>query len=80
MLFSMGRRFLLLSTLPLTALFLGVIGLAFYAKENLLFGASTRIVSGILALDGLALYVAFFAVGLVRSLSVSRLSDARSFC
>lgn len=64
----MGRRFLLLYTLPVTALFLGVIGLSFYAKENALFGSYTRIVSGVLALDGLALYVAFFAIGLVQPL------------
>jgi len=57
----MGRRSLLLSTMIPTILFLFTLGFSFQAKRwNLL----TNSVAGLVALDSLVLYVAFFAVGL----------------
>jgi len=59
-----GRRSLLFGSMPFASLFLGVLGFAFYTQANPLFGPNNATVSGILALASLALYVAFFAIGL----------------
>lgn len=64
---SIGRRFLLLASMPPTTFFLFSIGFAFWAQEQALFGKLTTMITGIVALDSLALYVAFFAIGLVLS-------------
>eukprot|EP01128_Nolandella_sp_AFSM9_P006713 TRINITY_DN3516_c0_g1_i1.p1 TRINITY_DN3516_c0_g1~~TRINITY_DN3516_c0_g1_i1.p1 ORF type:complete len:368 (+),score=57.42 TRINITY_DN3516_c0_g1_i1:405-1508(+) len=61
---SLGRRKVLLWTIPPTALFMSLLGFSFYAQENLLFGEYTYGVTSLLALESLAMYVAFFAIGL----------------
>lgn len=55
--------------MPFASLFLAVLGFAFYAKSASLFtGSNGDLIAGIIALAGLGLYVAFFAIGLVRAL------------